>query len=137
MYLVIGSPPLTRGIRCCLTIAGERFRFTPAHAGNTYKIQIRLHGLKVHPRSRGEYEKEDLEKSGGAGSPPLTRGILKKMCADLGTERFTPAHAGNTIRHILKRKITGVHPRSRGEYLPLWQHRPSSLGSPPLTRGIH
>ena len=51
------------------------------------------------------------------GSPPLTRGIHQNHALYWLYERFTPAHAGNTMAFDKKKYIQKVHPRSRGEYI--------------------
>ena len=117
-WLSQGSPPLTRGIPLihhhilCIT------RFTPAHAGNTWKNRSRARATEVHPRSRGEYTPAPNSLVKVSGSPPLTRGILLLSIIKHFVIRFTPAHAGNTPK--LPKRLFGlkVHPRSRGEYNP-------------------
>ena len=96
IYSVLGSPPLTRGIRIQLFCIPFFARFTPAHAGNTVSKNFRIISHKVHPRSRGEYFFTLLQSSPIQGSPPLTRGILKVLIWRYRYIRFTPAHAGNT-----------------------------------------
>ena len=56
----VGSPPLTRGILFAIITGRHRFRFTPAHAGNTVYPASANCSWKVHPRSRGEYTKKSL-----------------------------------------------------------------------------
>ena len=92
---------------------------------------------EVHPRSRGEYPAECLEKWAVQGSPPLTRGIPTGQEAELRSARFTPAHAGNTLDDNFHVTPSWVHPRSRGEYDNRVKEVFSNEGSPPLTRGIH
>ena len=70
----------------------------------------------VHPRSRGEYNWLDCLPECEKGSPPLTRGILRK--------------------DIFVANRTKVHPRSRGEYFEHFLQTANKVGSPPLTRGI-
>ena len=70
------------------------------------------------------------------GSPPLTRGIPGNIKTLGGATRFTPAHAGNTLPHLPDRRLSQVHPRSRGEYTPICSIGFQRFGSPPLTRGI-
>ena len=113
----MGSSPLTRGIQSGWSTNASVSRFTPAHAGNTSGQKSALCSMKVHPRSRGEYQ-------------------LYNVSLDMPT-RFTPAHAGNTCYFIYEFYIDEVHPRSRGEYLQCHDQEGSSVGSPPLTRGIH
>ena len=112
----MGSSPLTRGIQSGWSTNASVSRFTPAHAGNTSGQKSALCSMKVHPRSRGEYQ-------------------LYNVSLDMPT-RFTPAHAGNTCYFIYEFYIDEVHPRSRGEYIRYPCPAAWIRGSPPLTRGI-
>ena len=114
---VSGSPPLTRGILFTRQKTYIEHRFTPAHAGNTFGQISSALALKVHPRSRGEYDTKAVLTAFYEGSPPLTRGIQECKRADYQRNRFTPAHAGNTMAFDKKKYIQKVHPRSRGEYI--------------------
>ena len=93
-----GSPPLTRGIQRKKLRRMAGLGFTPAHAGNTFTAYARNPIRKVHPRSRGEYDDVIVGAHVKSGSPPLTRGIHGTQGAILKCDRFTPAHAGNTLR---------------------------------------
>ena len=53
---LIGSPPLTRGIRGIDNTICYISRITPACAGNTYSRIPKWSGCRDHPRLRGEYE---------------------------------------------------------------------------------
>ena len=71
------------------------------------------------------------------GSSPLTRGIHPDAILCTNVQRFIPAHAGNTAASSLLLAATKVHPRSRGEYTDIIQDFRPTVGSSPLTRGIH
>ena len=155
---MLGSPPLTRGIRLISKYGVTNIGFTPAHAGNTdyqgglvasalgsppltrgilgYKMPRAL-TIEVHPRSRGEYLRTQGSFSAVQGSPPLTRGIHDIFVSALLISRFTPAHAGNTRMQRFPHILSWVHPRSRGEYDLFYDRCDHGKGSPPLTRGIH
>ena len=92
----LGSPPLTRGILSNYFFLPLRYRFTPAHAGNTVLTAALSLSIEVHPRSRGEYTGLNALRIFALGSPPLTRGILSQDLRLCSITRFTPAHAGNT-----------------------------------------
>ena len=111
-----GSPPLTRGILVDEPSTYLYGRFTPAHAGNTFLYFKWSRQIKVHPRSRGEYEKMYRKAIVDEGSPPLTRGIPYFFIIWIRSRGFTPAHAGNTSLTISRPNSYQVHPRSRGEY---------------------
>ena len=133
---LLGSPPLTRGIRTETKPVHGILRFTPAHAGNTCYLRKRRIVRKVHPRSRGEYGEMKANDTNRRGSPPLTRGILLAFALTASSLRFTPAHAGNTYYASVSGIEGEVHPRSRGEYRSEYAYIIGYLGSPPLTRGI-
>ena len=97
-----GSPPLTRGIPFFGMYVCVHVGFTPAHAGNTVFKPLFQLAPKVHPRSRGEYRYRNVCKVWKRGSPPLTRGIPNNGQALMAKMRFTPAHAGNTIKAAAK-----------------------------------
>ena len=134
---VSGSPPLTRGILFTRQKTYIEHRFTPAHAGNTFGQISSALALKVHPRSRGEYDTKAVLTAFYEGSPPLTRGIPPIRRMRKRPRGFTPAHAGNTFGPGFGGHLIGVHPRSRGEYMFIVVCPRVPIGSPPLTRGIH
>ena len=111
-------------------------RFTPAHAGNTASAWLPVSRARVHPRSRGEYERLLIWQHMPLGSPPLTRGIPVAILLVEAMIRFTPAHAGNTLISPSLPLPVKVHPRSRGEYCIIIDLNCLIVGSPPLTRGI-
>ena len=53
--VVMGSPPLARGIRGKETKSNRQQRITPACAGNTLKGEKSFQMVWDHPRLRGEY----------------------------------------------------------------------------------
>ena len=74
-----GSPPLARGIRFICYLQFFHSGITPACAGNTYSNHSSFPLYGDHPRLRGEY---DTIKRGDIlfwGSPPLARGIPRRV----------------------------------------------------------
>ena len=69
------------------------------------------------------------------GSSPHARGTLGlyEQLSPLG--RFIPACAGNTIRLVIRRVPSLVHPRMRGEHSPITIRAGASAGSSPHARG--
>ena len=59
------------------------------------------------------------------------------MLAYYKADRITPAHAGTTDTNIGLCLYVQDHPRSRGDYAFFFLVQFISLGSPPLTRGLH
>ena len=99
-------------------------------------MQDRTLEPKVHPRIRGEYIVNAESNPDDVGSPPHTRGIHHAGAYPGGSQRFTPAYAGNTVILRLLRLLRWVHPRIRGEYESRLHRLDLFPGSPPHTRGI-
>ena len=78
----------------CLTTNN---RITPAYAGNTTALMIRLAYPRDHPRLRGEHTGAWQDWTIWQGSPPPTRGTHNRFSWELPEMRITPAYAGNTI----------------------------------------
>ena len=110
-------------------------RFIPAHAGNTLVGFLYLLINPVHPRSRGEHASAACATCAVHGSSPLTRGTLGSSPTSPRSQRFIPAHAGNTFDCELPEPKTPVHPRSRGEHNSEEETMQTMTGSSPLTRG--
>ena len=53
--MILGSPPLARGIQMNSSKKGLGGGITPACAGNTYIIFATVRNFRDHPRLRGEY----------------------------------------------------------------------------------
>ena len=73
---VLGSSPLSRGIRSIRLDRAGPMRIIPALAGNTSRCSMEIPRRRDHPRSRGEYRAAARPGPGAAGSSPLSRGIL-------------------------------------------------------------
>ena len=130
-----GSSPLTRGKPDPWHVKEARGGIIPAHAGKTHSRLPITQPKWDHPRSRGENFCPRVTHLSSEGSSPLTRG-KRHHGVDRGLdEGIIPAHAGKTLRGILKHGTRTDHPRSRGENA----SAPSSIrgraGSSPLTRG--
>ena len=114
--VVMGSPPLARGILNCHLQIFLINGITPACAGNTWQGDKVQPTTKDHPRLRGEYIKRGKIFSDGLGSPPLARGIPWCQIRRHFMTGITPACAGNTIKNLRGFSGQGDHPRLRGEY---------------------
>ena len=102
LEVILGSPPLTRGIQRQAGVVGHTVGITPAYAGNTGTDPQHTTRDQDHPRLRGEYP----DNAGGGyvntGSPPLTRGIHIRETESMENRRITPAYAGNTFQSVGK-----------------------------------
>ena len=111
-----GSSPLARGT---LTRQGREPRcigLIPARAGNTPVLGLRWHGLRAHPRSRGEHIDLPPGQYTARGSSPLARGTPNRTIDGIDTIGLIPARAGNTGCFSAHHTMTWAHPRSRGEH---------------------
>ncbi len=131
----IGSSPRTRGTHLPREPRQLRYRFIPAHAGNTAARELARMAWPVHPRARGEHSSVRRRTGAMGGSSPRTRGTHTNRTNARRLRRFIPAHAGNTPATSAARRLMTVHPRARGEH---WFSRAScdfNSGSSPRTRG--
>ena len=94
-----GSSPLSRGILYRLFREAGTPGIIPALAGNTFTITHKGHETSDHPRSRGEYTTVPHLLPVGAGSSPLSRGILTHRHRRGQQVGIIPALAGNTRSH--------------------------------------
>ena len=111
-----GSSPLARGL--------------PPTTGQAMRLAL------DHPRSRGVYEKLDINKLSASGSSPLARGLLLSQVQLKPATGIIPARAGFTPKEGISRHADGDHPRSRGVYLVSRLRVIHGLGSSSLARGL-
>ena len=97
--LIVGSPPLARGILNHKNFFSLFTGITPARAGNTSGWITRQSHFRDHPRSRGEYKDGWTKRRFKTGSPPLARGIQMVLRLCRVRMGITPARAGNTLHH--------------------------------------
>ena len=114
-FFASGSSPRPRGTG----------RYAPRHR----------RGWPVHPRVRGELLGGRAQETGGGGSSPRPRGTGRGRPSTRSGCRFIPASAGNCRRLLLICHVTSVHPRVRGELVPLALCDPKGSGSSPRPRG--
>ena len=131
-----GSPPLARGVHFTEGLENEEKRITPACAGSTHKARRYEIRNKDHPRLRGEYFCAHPRVQVFSGSPPLARGVPNSFNSQALQIRITPACAGSTSVITFLFLLSRDHPRLRGEYRQILQHRLPLQGSPPLARGV-
>ena len=112
----LGSPPPTRGTLGVILIHITRNGITPAYAGNTHSLSLRLQNLQDHPRLRGEHSSSQLKALSIVGSPPPTRGTHPMNRTILLWTGITPAYAGNTRTRYEAKNDDQDHPRLRGEH---------------------
>ena len=135
MPMCRGSPPLARGTGTCPPCRCWAHRITPACAGNSIRHFAGDTIFWDHPRLRGEQFSQPPACAGGLGSPPLARGTVRLVCTLCARSGITPACAGNSKALALCARITGDHPRLRGEQQSRDLSVPQIRGSPPLARG--
>ena len=78
---------------------------------------------------------QTVDKDGGLGSSPLTRGKPPEIAQMRRPVGLIPAHAGNAGRSGGRAPDGGAHPRSRGENIGPIVSQVGEVGSSPLTRG--
>ncbi len=130
-----GSSPRARGTERSHRVGSSCSRFIPACAGNGDPVPPRRPRVPVHPRVRGERFNNLLIEAGRAGSSPRARGTERFSAADTFGRRFIPACAGNGPSLERGSLPDTVHPRVRGERLPVFCAASASVGSSPRARG--
>ncbi len=111
-----GSSPLARGTPDFPRRFARLRRFIPAGAGNTPSSQGSWSRQPVHPRWRGEHNRNEGLMTKAFGSSPLARGTRQKAYEPHYRRRFIPAGAGNTTLADSTPIAMTVHPRWRGEH---------------------
>ena len=110
---------------------------TPACAGKTLFVGIKIKSRRDHPRVCGENPSFFRLPSCIPGSPPRVRG--KRVCAGIRCRAsgITPACAGKTTLGNKRIAVAGDHPRVCGENTTSPFMIASVVGSPPRVRGKH
>ena len=130
-----GSPPHARG-KC-----GEQASpvsqegITPACAGKITAATVWRLTRWDHPRMRGENCMMPDKRDVNMGSPPHARGKFFFPCVSNASTGITPACAGKMLITPPILRITGDHPRMRGENVLRVNGYMAGQGSPPHARG--
>ena len=130
-----GSSPLARGTGGGTRARGGGSRFIPACAGNGSCIRSFCASWAVHPRLRGERNRDLLLPEIPLGSSPLARGTVRCPRPVFRRRRFIPACAGNGSLYRRFPPGVSVHPRLRGERYDSQAGTRKATGSSPLARG--
>ena len=130
-----GLSPLARGTLNISIVAGDRRRFIPAGAGNTFPTQPGIDQAAVYPRWRGEHSAARCGMENENGLSPLARGTHKHHYQRNHVFRFIPAGAGNTRTHRSQPILAAVYPRWRGEHINGLTSATGDVGLSPLARG--
>ena len=108
---------------------------TPAHAGKSGQQSHIILQLWDHPRACGEKSGISEQFDMTTGSPPRMRGKVTVSKLEYKTLGITPAHAGKSLRRLIRSLIHGDHPRACGEKGILDGAQIFGMGSPPRMRG--
>ena len=112
-----GSPPRVRGKLAPQEAQPLHLRITPACAGKTATIAIRVRESRDHPRVCGENKQIQTGDTSTTGSPPRVRGKLGNHEKSRTRSRITPACAGKTVGSTTHKGTAQDHPRVCGENL--------------------
>ena len=112
---VQGSPPRMRERRLMYAAGGTVHRITPAYAGKTMAVTLRLAHDKDHPRVCGKDLTKSLPLRFIAGSPPRMRERLHGYYIIVVYQGITPAYAGKTEQRLSATDRCRDHPRVCGK----------------------
>ncbi len=132
-----GSAPRMRGTHLARRDPGRDVRFSPAHAGNTSDAPAPVTSISVQPRACGEHPELGECLVVTVGSAPRMRGTRALFVRDLRRDRFSPAHAGNTLFAERDQRVNSVQPRACGEHGHSSTTHQRTSGSAPRMRGTH
>ncbi len=131
----IGSAPRMRGTGRLRTLNAVAERFSPAHAGNRSPVRRASVVSAVQPRACGEQLNSPAPGSSAVGSAPRMRGTVAPHPADRHDRRFSPAHAGNSLKPRPHLSAGAVQPRACGEQVDVAEVNAVGGGSAPRMRG--
>ena len=134
-YVIVETPPLTRGRRERALSRMRPSRNTPAYAGKTGRVRGEYARDGKHPRLRGEDFTLILVANTRSETPPLTRGRHCAKARKYEEDRNTPAYAGKTAGAGSVFGSAEKHPRLRGEDHLKIDKSELAEETPPLTRG--
>ena len=97
--IALGSPPHMRGKGAISYIAHNLAGITPAHAGKSHLIHVKISPHWDHPRTCGEKESPHFVPPAPWGSPPHMRGKVTAWLSHGYYIGITPAHAGKRLCH--------------------------------------
>ena len=117
------------------TLSAYGTRIIPAYAGSTSRSQPRAFQPMDHPRIRGEHPIAAKPDNLVMGSSPHTRGAPTSCRSSRSRPRIIPAYAGSTPGRRQRLRLSGDHPRIRGEHITRGPRRIWVDGSSPHTRG--
>ena len=130
-----GSPPQVRGKPRKPASKAVITGITPAGAGKTLLLLLKLSACRDHPRRCGENDKILIKQTNGRGSPPQVRGKPRYCLPRKIAIGITPAGAGKTFITTSSGKMTKDHPRRCGENSFRADRSRRRRGSPPQVRG--
>ena len=136
---VVGSSPHARGARLLLHRVNMGMGIIPACAGSTEAGPSMAETWRDHPRMRGEHASTDASCAAYWGSSPHARGARRYLMQKLFCRGIIPACAGSTVQKQSVDRLSGDHPRMRGEHwessvtaVPNWGSSPHARGAPSI-----
>ena len=133
--LMWGSSPRARGALKVGLRAWVCAGIIPACAGSTAARPLRVGVSGDHPRVRGEHSKNPSEGRRTGGSSPRARGAPCTFLYFGAMAGIIPACAGSTPCGSAPTRVSGDHPRVRGEHVETTTGMSPKMGSSPRARG--
>jgi hypothetical protein len=131
----VGSSPRSRGSPPGARRGTAGTRFIPALAGISAARPPGIGQGSVHPRARGDLFCTSRSARCLIGSSPRSRGSRALQEVTEGVARFIPTLAGISTWLVLLTALLPVHPRARGDLMPMRSTMMYPRGSSPRSRG--
>ena len=112
----VGSSPRPRGAPLVMSGPPTRPGLIPASAGSTPGKTPRISTMGAHPRVRGEHVGGEVLRPVHRGSSPRPRGARLPAVPVAHRYGLIPASAGSTRTFSASSRVSGAHPRVRGEH---------------------
>ena len=129
-----GSPPRVREPLRGILSGLLRVGITPACAGTTHTLSLKVLARQDHPRVCGNHLLYSRIHVSSLGSPPRVREPLGAFFARKNKVRITPACAGTTSRTSSGTLTMWDHPSVCGNHLIIHGFVLTCRGSPPRVR---
>ena len=137
MVRATGSSPLARGLRDGEVRLAGRVRIIPARAGFTAPPPWCGRCRSDHPRSRGVYANDEIDRWTKTGSSPLARGLPNGRLSAQTPTWIIPARAGFTVGiAAIGHPVRWIIPARAGFTRRPGERRGPRGGSSPLARGL-
>ena len=130
------TTPRMRGLQVDTESVWVDFRYNPAYAGTTDRLQHVLTFVSIQPRVCGDYRSRGEQAYTADDTTPRMRGLREPIMKESQISRYNPAYAGTTDSIATCPAADGIQPRVCGDYQFAKIRSPRHLDTTPRMRGL-